>query len=168
MRYKFTNGKTVQRGTAFTYNELQYPSNWLELSTDAEKQALGLTLIVETPRPDDRFYWVTDNGDGTYSKTPKDLEDGVEYVDLRGITRRPLGMKSQFIAQAKTTAGSILAQTDWMVIRKAERDVALPTAIADYRASIVTKADELEAKIKAVKSVEDLASLDLSFPSLEN
>lgn len=168
MRYKFTNGKTVQKGTAFTYNELQYPSNWLELSTDAEKEALGLTLIIETPRPDDRFYWVTDNGDGTYSKTPKDLEDGAEYVDLRGITRRPLGMKSQFIAQVKTTAGSILAQTDWMVIRKAERNVALPTAIADYRASIVTKADELEAKIKAVKSVEDLASLDLSFPSLEN
>lgn len=168
MRYKFTNGKTVQKGTAFTYNELQYPSNWLELSTDAEKEALGLTLIIETPRPDDRFYLVTDNGDGTYSKTPKDLEDGAEYVDLRGITRRPLGMKSQFIAQVKTTAGSILAQTDWMVIRKAERNVALPTAIADYRASIVTKADELETKIKAVKSVEDLASLDLSFPSLEN
>lgn len=168
MRYKFTNGKTIQKGTAFTYNELQYPSNWLELSTNAEKEALGLTLIVETPRPNDQFYWVTDNGDGTYSKTPKDLEDGAEYVDLRGITRRPLGMKSQFIAQVKTTAGSILAQTDWMVIRKAERNVALPTAIADYRASIVTKADELEAKIKAVKSVEDLASLDLSFPSLEN
>lgn len=168
MRYKFTNGKTVQRGTAFTYNELQYPSNWLELSTDAEKQALGLTLIVETPRPDDRFYWVTDNGDGTYSKTPKDLEDGAEYVDLRGITRRPLGMKSQFIAQVKNTAGSILAQTDWMVIRKAERNVALPTAIANYRASIVSKADNLETAISSVTTVEELIALDLSFPSLEN
>jgi hypothetical protein len=55
-----------------------------------------------------------------------------------------------------------------MVIRKAERDVNLPTDISNYRASIVTKADQLEAKIKAVKSVEELASLDLSFPSLEN
>jgi len=165
MRYKFANGKTVQKGTAFTYNELQYPSNWLELSTDAEKETLGLTLIVETPRPDDRFYWVTDNGDGTYSKIPKDLEDGAEYVDLRGITRRPLGMKSQFIAQAKTTAGSILAQTDWMVIRKAERNVDIPTAVAAYRASVVTKAAELETAISAVTTVEQLIALNMSFPS---
>jgi hypothetical protein len=74
------------------------------------------------------------------------------------------GLKSNFIAQVKQTAGSILAQTDWMVIRKAERDVAIPTATATYRASVVAKAEELEASITAVTTVEQLASLDLSFP----
>ena len=165
MRYKFSDGKTVHKGTAFTYNEIQYPSNWLELSTDSEKEALGLDLIVETSRPNDKFYWVTDNGDGTYSTTSKDLEDGAEYIDLRGVTRRQLGMKSQFIVQVKTTAGSILAQTDWMVIRKAERDVAIPADVVAYRAEVVAKADELEAAINAVTTVAELAALDLSFPT---
>jgi hypothetical protein len=74
------------------------------------------------------------------------------------------GLKSNFIAQVKQTAGSILAQTDWMVIRKAERDVAIPTATVAYRASVVAKAEELEASIAAVTTVEELANLDLSFP----
>jgi hypothetical protein len=52
-----------------------------------------------------------------------------------------------------------------MVIRKAERDVAIPTATAAYRASVVAKAEELEVAIKAVTTVEELAGLDLSFPS---
>ena len=74
-------------------------------------------------------------------------------------------MKSQFIAQAKTTAGSILAQTDWMVIRKAERNVDIPSSVATYRASVVAKATELETSITAVTTVEQLIALDLSFPS---
>lgn len=68
------------------------------------------------------------------------------------------------ITTGQVTAGSILAKTDWMVIRKAERDVAIPADVVAYRASVVAKADELEASITAVTSVEQLASLDLSFP----
>jgi hypothetical protein len=74
------------------------------------------------------------------------------------------GLKSNFIAQVKQTAGSILAQTDWMVTRKVERDVEIPAEVVAYRASVVSKADELEASISAVTSVEELAGLDLSFP----
>ena len=39
------------------------------------------------------------------------------------------GLKSNWIAQVKVTAGSMLAGTDWMVIRKAERDVAIPDGV---------------------------------------
>jgi hypothetical protein len=69
------------------------------------------------------------------------------------------------ISQVKAAAGSILAQTDWMVIRKAERNVDIPTSVADYRASVVEKAAELEADISAVTTVEQLISLDISLPS---
>lgn len=37
--------------------------------------------------------------------------------------------------------------------------------VVAYRASVVAKADELEVAIKAVTTVESLASLDLSFPA---
>lgn len=49
------------------------------------------------------------------------------------------GLKSTMIAQVKATAGSLLSQTDWMVIRKAERDVAIPAAVVAKRAAIVAK-----------------------------
>jgi hypothetical protein len=170
------NGNPLAVDTAFTNDGIQYPANWLRLATEAEKSAIGITEVPDPVRADDRFYW---NGDSTL---PKALEDR-EEVDQDGnpmfvkvydpvtesmvdTTERLVtkGLKSQFIAQVKQTAGSILAQTDWMVIRKAERDVAIPTATVTYRASVVAKATELEASITAVTTVEQLAGLDLSFP----
>jgi hypothetical protein len=174
------NGKPLAVDTAFTTEDgTQYPSNWLRLSSDKEKKSLGITEVADPVRADDRYYWDGDinnpkaledksefKKDGTplYVQKYNPVTEQMEDTDKQVITK---GLKSNFISQVKATAGSILAQSDWMVIRKAERDVDLPTVMADYRASIVSKADELEAKIKAVKSVEELASLDLSFPSLE-
>jgi hypothetical protein len=171
------NGNPLAVDTAFTNNEINYPANWLRLASAEEKAAIGITEVPDPVRADDRFYW---NGDSTL---PKALEDK-EEVDQDGnplyvkeydqatesmvdTTERLVtkGLKSNFIAQVKQTAGTILAQTDWMVIRKAERDVAIPTATVAYRASVVAKAEELEASITAVTTVEELASLDLSFPT---
>jgi len=134
-------------------------------------------------RPDDRYYWVTANPDGSYTATPKALEDREEvdedgnpmYVKVynketeqmedtaeRLVTK---GLKSIHIEQVKLTANSILAQTDWMIIRKTERNVDIPADTVAYRASVVAKASELEAAISAVTSVEELMALNLSFPN---
>jgi hypothetical protein len=53
------DGKTLQYDKAFTHNGVQYPKNWLRLTSLEEKQAIG---IVETPDVpvaswDQRFYW---------------------------------------------------------------------------------------------------------------
>jgi hypothetical protein len=151
------NGNTLPQGTAFTANGVQYPANWLNLTTLAEKEAIGITEVNDPVRADDRLYW-----DGN-TENPKALEDVTETVDE--IEHTTKGLKSNFIAQIKHTAGTILAQTDWMVIRKAERDVAIPSDVVTYRASVVARADELEAAITDVNSVAELAALDLSFPS---
>ena len=137
-------------------------------------------------RPDDRYYWVTANENGSYTATPKALEDR-EEVDQDGnpmyvqvldktdpenpvmvnSTKRLItkGLKSNHIAQVKQTANSILAQTDWMVIRKAERNVDISADTVAYRAAVVAKAAELETAISAVNTVEDLKELNLSFPN---
>ena len=73
--------------------------------------------------------------------------------DERLVTK---GLKSQWIAQVKHTAGTMLATTDWMVIRKAERDVAIPADVAAKRAAIVAEADRLESAITACTTVEEL------------
>ena len=171
--------RTIQLDTPFTHNDIQYPANWIRLATEADKSAIGMTWEADAVRADDRFYW-----DGNINN-PKALEDKLEvdqdgnpmYVKVLGtVDGKPTmvdsterlvtkGLKSNFISQVKTTAGSILAQTDWMVIRKAERNVDIPSSVATYRASVVAKATELETSISAVTTVEQLASLDLSFPA---
>jgi hypothetical protein len=172
--------KTIQLDTPFTHNDIQYPANWIRLASEEDKSAIGLVWEADAVRADDRFYW-----DGNINN-PKALEDKEEsdeagnplYVKVLDKTdpQNPVmvdsterlvtkGLKSNFISQVKTTAGSILAQTDWMVIRKAERNVDIPSSVATYRASVVAKATELETAISAVTTVEQLASLDLSFPT---
>ena len=149
--------KTIQLDTPFTHNDIQYPANWIRLASEEDKSAIGLTWEADAVRADDRFYW-----DGNISN-PKALEDVTETVEGKEYTTK--GLKSNFISQVKTTAGSILAQTDWMVIRKAERNVDIPSSVATYRASVVAKATKLETVISAVTTVEQLIALDLSFPS---
>ena len=149
--------KTIQLDTPFTHNDIQYPANWIRLASEEDKSAIGMTWEADAVRADDRFYW-----DGNINN-PKALEDVTETVDEKEYTTK--GLKSNFIAQVKTTAGSILAQTDWMVIRKAERNVDIPSFVATYRAIVVAKATELETAIAALTTVEQLIALDLSFPS---
>ncbi len=169
------NGNPLAVDTAFTHGGISYPANWLRLATEAEKSAIGITEVADVDMNfDTRFYWSKD--------LPKALEDKLEVkedgsplmvqkynhvtgqmedTDKQVVTK---GLKSQFIAQVKQTAGSILAQTDWMVTRKADIGTDIPSSVSAYRASIRAKADALEASISAVTSVEELASLDLSFP----
>jgi hypothetical protein len=172
--------RTIQLDTPFTHNDIQYPANWLRLATEEDKSAIGMTWEADAFRADDRFYWdgninnpkaledkleVDQNGNPMYVKVLGTIDDKPAMVDSteRLITK---GLKSNFISQIKYTAGTILAQTDWMVIRKAERNVDIPSAVATYRASVVAKSEELETAISAVTTVEQLIAIDLSFPIL--
>lgn len=158
--------QTIQLDTPFTHNDIQYPANWIRLATEEDKAAIGLVWEADPVRADDRFYW---SGDINNPKALEDVialnVDGQNILDDNGNPIITKGLKSQFIAQAKQTAGSILAQTDWMITRKVERNVDVPASTAQYRNSIVVRADELEAAIAAVATVEALIALDMSFPS---
>ena len=162
------NNNPLPVGRAFTANGIQYPSNWLRLASAAEKAAIGITEVADPVRADDRFYW---NGD---VNNPKELADREEvdadgnplWVQVLGeIDGEPAmvdsderlvtkGLKSQWIAQVKDTAGKLLAATDWMVIRKAERGTEIPTATAAYRAAILAEAERLETAIAGAADID--------------
>lgn len=127
------NGNRLQEGTAFKDAEgNQFPQNWLNLSTEEEKNAVGITWVADPAPVDSRFYWDTD--------LPKDLDV----------------LKTQFVAQVKDTAGKLLNATDWYVIRKAERSVEVPSEVALKRTQVVAEANRLEVGIKASTTVEAL------------
>lgn len=119
----------------------------------------GALEVVEGEQKDQRFYWVTfshyevanDVVTRTYTNTPKALED-VTNEDA-SVTQ---GLKSQWIAQGKITANSLLAATDWMVIRKAERNVDIPANVVAERAKIISDCTAKEAAITAATSIDEL------------
>ena len=129
------NGKTLQYGKAFVHDGMQYPANWLRLTSLEEKQAIG---IVEVPDPvvvswDQRFYWSVDN--------PKDLDE----------------LKETWTVKVKEEAGSMLSQTDWYVIRQAENSAAVPAEVLSRRGEIRTLSNEKETAIAACEDVAALA-----------
>jgi hypothetical protein len=163
------NGKHLPEGVSFyDANGTQYPSGWLNQSTEEQKLAIGITWVADPVRADDRFYWNGDinnpkaledkpevKEDGTplykqvYDKATESMVDTTEQVVTKGL-------KSQFVAQIKDTAGKLLASTDWYIIRKTERNVDIPAEIALKRTQIVTEANRLENDIKASTTVEAL------------
>ena len=90
-----------------------------------------------------------DNGEG---------EELGKMVDTseKLITR---GLKHTFKNQIKEQANSALAGTDWMVIRKAERDVGIPDKIVTYRAGVITECGRLETAITNAANVDALQAV---------
>ena len=143
---------------------IRYP----HLRDPALREQLGVTEVADAPDYDQRFYWaaglpkrlddreeVDQDGNPMYVKVLGVVDGEPAMVDSaeRLVTK---GLKSQWTAQVKTTAGSMLAQTDWMVVRKAERNIDVPAAVATKRAAIVAECDRLEAAIAACTDVEAL------------
>lgn len=138
------DNKPLQVGVPFKHNDMQYPANWLQLSTAEEKEAIGITEVDDAPVIDDRFYWSADN--------PKDLDQ----------------LKLQWIAQIKDTTNKLLASTDWMVIRKIERNVAIPANIVAYRKAVIDECVRLESDLSSKKKVETFIEVvtNQNFPSM--
>lgn len=140
------NGKSLALDTAFTNKGISYPANWLRLASPQERAAIGITEVDDPASYDDRFYWGANN--------PKQLEDISTFPEgLNVSVVESKGLKSIWSAQIKDTANKLLAQTDWMVIRKAERDVAIPEDTATYRAAVLAECDRLLADIESAADV---------------
>jgi hypothetical protein len=127
----------------------------------------GAVEVVEGEQKDQRFYWVTfshyevtgSTVTRTYTNTPKALEDVTETPEGQTEPVTTTGLKTQWIAQCKAAAGSALAQTDWCVTRKFERNIDIPEAIAAERAQIVADCDAKEVAIAACTTVEELMAV---------
>lgn len=77
--------------TSFEVDGVQYPANWFQTASQEEKDALGITEVADQARPDDRFFYIQENSDGTFTSTPKDLAP----------------IKEQFKNDIDTTCGNI-------------------------------------------------------------
>jgi hypothetical protein len=79
------------------------------------------------------------------------LED---YTDENGFTR--LGYKSTYKNHVTVTQNNLLDNTYWMLVRKKERDIDVPTEVTTERTAINTEANRLIAAIEAATTTEDV------------
>ena len=152
------DGNPLAVDVAFSHNDINYPANWLRLSTADEKKAIGITEVADDPVYDSRFYW----GDGTAKKltdTNEVDEKGDPLLDADGNQVVTLGVKSVLKAREKETAGSLLAKSDWYVTRKYEKGTAIPTEITTYRDAVRTACNTREAEIDACVNTAALVTL---------
>ena len=149
------DGKQLRPGKPFTHNGIQYPSNWLRLTSWEEKEAIGITEVPDPAPVDTRFYWDHD--------LPKRLEDepavdenNDPVLDENGVQVINTGLKTQWKAQQDQTAYSLLAPTDWYVVRKTEVGTDVPVGITSFRADVRTIC---EGRKNAIGLATDVPSL---------
>jgi len=146
MFYSTTDGQYIQEGQAFTIGDVQYPQNWLNLSTPEEKLAIGLEEVIATNSPkSDVYYWVSstlDKATLTYTNTPKDLTT----------------VKANAVLQVNAAAYSLLLPSDWMAVMASETGTPMDATWKAWRASIRAEALAATTAINAATDVDGVAS----------
>ena len=156
------NGRTLKVGKSWTDdNGYKHPYNWATAWSDEDKTQWGVTWQDDPDTSyDNRFYWAKD-----VERSLDDInvvdEDGNAVIDpITGVQMVQLGLKSQWIAQTKSTANSLLAKSDWYVVRNAEKSTAIPTEISTYRDAVRTATATIET---AINGCADLDAFKLLF-----
>ena len=127
----------------------QYPANWLRLSSTADRAAIGVTWGAEAEAWDQRFYW---------SPTlAKQLDDKTETVD--GVETTTTGLKTLWKSKQNDIAGSLIAPSDWRIIKAKETSTNIPSAWKTYRAAVRTSCNTRQTEIDACTTVEALKEL---------
>ena len=130
------NGVTLPTDAGFIdpATGIQYPANWLRLASPEDRAAIGITEAPDPAWYDQRFYWSPE--------LPKDHQQLVE----------------QWTAQTRTTANTLLAPTDWQVIRESDNGKPMDAATKAERQRIREAAGTKVAAINATTTTEELAA----------
>jgi hypothetical protein len=137
------NGTPLPLDTPFVAGDIQYPANWLRLTSLEEKQAIGIEEVPDPEQYDDRFFWGPGN--------PKDFEQ----------------VKTMLLQQIKQIAFSLLSPTDYKLIRKLETGKEVDDATLAERAAIRQAVLDNEALVNKAKTTEQLASVQFTWPTKE-
>ena len=124
--------------------------------TRAEQKAEGLFDVVMPDGYDSQIhdlgeiFWDSANTQFTYPKTNKTWSQTVAEL------------KTQKIANLKSSANSKLAETDWVIIRDTELGNTTDSAITDARAAIRTSVSTKESEINAKTTKAQVVQYDIT------
>jgi hypothetical protein len=141
----------IPAGTAFEIDGVQYPANWLNLSTPEEKAAAGIVDVVYGEYPNDEYYWV--------SQDAPVYADGVVTVNYTATPKDLFTLQNNAVTAVQQQAYSILLPSDWMVVKAVETGGTVSPAWNTWRQEIRNQCDAQIVAISACQDVAELAAL---------
>jgi hypothetical protein len=161
-----------------TIGDIQYPKNIFTVWTDAEKAAIGIYEVIQNnaKKKDEEYYTNTtqtftyDADAGTVTATYGDAtakahadtlytaDDEDNGLGTEGEVKVE-GLKTKKIKIIKAQAADILARTDWYIIRKADANTAVPSAITNHRAAVRTKCAAMETLVTNASNTAAIQTL---------
>ncbi len=136
--------------------DTQYSRNIFSFRwSEAERNAIGVYTVVQ----DNSNY--KDNSLYTNTDVSYTFADGKVTASYGTAIPKELdGLKSQKKKIVKQQASELLTTTDWYIIKSVDvESYSAPANIVTHRANIRSKSNEMESKIDACTTVDELAAL---------
>ena len=171
--------KLINNPKAMVIGDTRYSRNIFSFRwTNAEREAIGIYEIVwdNSKKKDEEYYTNTnqtftyDADAGTVTATYGDAtakphadvlftaQDEVDGLGTEGEVAVE-GLKTKKIRAIKKEAANELARTDWYIVRKADADTAIPSAITNHRAAVRTNCAQMETAITNASNTAAIETL---------
>ena len=167
--------KYLSGNRGLTIGDIQYPRDIFSKWTESQRNAIGIFEVIQNnaKKKDEEYYTNTnqtltyDADAGTVTATYGDAtakpHADANATDADGNDLDPVevipGLKTKKIRTVKKKAANILAETDWYIVRKADADTAIPSAITTFRAAVRTKCAAMETLITNASNTPAIETL---------
>ena len=173
--------KHLRGNRGITIGDIQYSRNIFSFRwSNEEREAIGIYEIVfnNTNKKDEAYYINTNQSfafaDGVVTAsygsatakahadttwTQDQIDDGDAPAGADTDTVAVEGLKTTLIKTVKSQAAGILQHTDWYIVRKADANTAVPSAITTFRAAVRTKCAAMETLITNASNTPAIETL---------
>ena len=156
---------------------VKHPRQIFTSWTAAEKKAIGILPVTSGTKLDDRYYisnnetyaiasdgnsvvgTITKAKNKTLTDTNAVNEDGSKVLDEKGNQVVIPGLRTIAKQKADTTAHSMLSRFSWLVERKITADVAIPSEVTTFMASVRTAHKSICDAIDACNSMSKFIAI---------
>jgi len=174
--------KYLSGNRGITIGSIQYPRDIFSKWTEAQRNAIGIYEVIQNDaKKKDEEYYINTNQTFTYDAdagtvtatfgdatakahadttwTQDQIDAGEAPAGADTDTVAVEGLKTIKIRAVKQQAANILAETDWYIVRKADANTAIPSAITTYRAAVRTKCAAMETAITNASNTPAIETL---------
>ena len=162
------------RPKAITIGDVSYPQNIFMLWSSDELEAIGIyEVVVDNDNFKNPSYYINTNQSFDFANdvvtasygtaTAKNLDDTTTTTidpdtdeEVITITR---GLKWNHKQVIINQAYGLLQPNDWYVVRETEAGTAIPADWTTFRSGVRSTAADMQSKINAVTTVDQLAAL---------
>ena len=146
------DGTVLRLGRGFIgTGGIQYPPNWLEITTDEDKLAIGITIGAASTLTFDSRFWIGFGTDGNLIAR--------QFADVGVGTATTEGLRTSYKKSEVQNAVNTLSGTGWLIIRNTEFSTAIPVGVTSYRSEVISVGQSRVGMISATTDNGMLESL---------